>query len=655
MHFVPHGENLERGCPILPLKSSHATRLRRRQPRQSGRDARRRARRQSAACTASRLHCRFPRAQRRAVHHRRPRRQLSCAARRGQRARAAPAPLAHLRLSVDYRVGDHDVLYGPHAARAWPHRLVRVLRRRRLRERSAALSQPRRHGVACRARRKRRADFRYAAALRVAPREVDRRHLPRDRRFALQPGALPRRGARGLRQRGRLHHAARARSEERPAAQVHLRVLAALRCLFASPWLRQRRGGGAVRHHRCRLRQAAAAPRRHREHRDRHRRSRLHRCGAGGLARAARRASTVPAFSALRRAAHRVLPRACARGVCQARAGLARGSRGRDAERAAGGGGLARTGRAASAFAGAHRRRRADDARPLHGQGLDARRAAVAAHRQPRRHARRRDVGSPHRGGRMKAKVNDTELYYELHGKEGAPWLIFSHSLACTVRMWDPQIAAFKDRYRILAYDMRGHGQSAAPTGPYTLEMLADDVLALMKELHIPRARYVGLSIGGMIGQHLALKDPGRFERMVLADTGHTQTPETLKPWEERIRIAQAQGMKPLVAGTMERWFTPSFRETPQAKKIAELIANTPVAGYVGCGQAIMKLNTTARLKEIKLAVLAITGEADAAAAGTRYLGEHIPGAKFVNIAQAAHIANLEQAEKFNQALRDFL
>jgi len=255
----------------------------------------------------------------------------------------------------------------------------------------------------------------------------------------------------------------------------------------------------------------------------------------------------------------------------------------------------------------------------------------------------------------MKAKVNGTELYYELHGKEGAPWLIFSHSLACTVRMWDPQIAAFKDRYRILAYDMRGHGQSAAPAAPYTLEMLADDVLALMKELRIQRAHYVGLSIGGMIGQRLALKDPGPFERMVLADTGHTQTPETLKQWEERIRIAQAQGMKPLVAGTMERWFTPAFRETPQAKKIAELIANTPVAGYVGCGQAIMKLNTTARLKDIKLPVLAITGEADAAAAGTRYIGEHIPGAKFVNIPQAAHIANLEQAEKFTQALRDFL
>jgi len=255
----------------------------------------------------------------------------------------------------------------------------------------------------------------------------------------------------------------------------------------------------------------------------------------------------------------------------------------------------------------------------------------------------------------MKAKVNGTELYYELQGKEGAPWLIFSHSLACTVRMWDPQIAAFKDRYRILTYDMRGHGQSAAPAGPYTLDMLADDVLALMRALKIDRACYVGLSIGGMIGQHLALKEPKHFEKMVLADTGHTQTPETIKQWEERIRIAQAQGMKPLVAGTMERWFTPAFRDRPQAQRIAELIAATPVAGYVGCGQAIMKLNTTARLKDIKLPVLAITGEADAAAGGTKYIGEHLPGAKFVNIPQAAHIANIEQPEKFNQALREFL
>ena len=145
------------------------------------------------------------------------------------------------------------------------------------------------------------------------------------------------------------------------------------------------------------------------------------------------------------------------------------------------------------------------------------------------------------------------------------------------------------------------------------------------------------------------------FDKMVLADTSHAQPPEAIKQWEERIKIAQTQGMKPLVPSTMERWFTPSFRESPPARKIAELIANTPVAGYVGCGQAIMKLNTTARLKEIKLPVLAIAGEADPAAPGTKYIGENVPGAKLVMLKQAGHIANVEQAETFNQALRDFL
>ena len=255
----------------------------------------------------------------------------------------------------------------------------------------------------------------------------------------------------------------------------------------------------------------------------------------------------------------------------------------------------------------------------------------------------------------MKAKVNGTELYYEVSGKEGAPWLVLSHSLACTVRMWDPQVAAFKERFHIINYDMRGYGSSAAPEGAYTLEMLADDVLGLMKALRIERATYMGLSIGGMIGQMLALRQTKLFDKMVLADTSHAQPPEAIKQWDERIQLARTQGMKALVPSTMERWFTPSYRETPGAQKIAELIANTPVAGYVGCAQAIMKLNTTARLKEIKLPVLAIAGEADPSAPGTRHIGETVPGAKLVMIPKAAHIANVEQAETFNQALRAFL
>jgi 3-oxoadipate enol-lactonase len=255
----------------------------------------------------------------------------------------------------------------------------------------------------------------------------------------------------------------------------------------------------------------------------------------------------------------------------------------------------------------------------------------------------------------VKSKVNGIETNYEIHGKEGAPWLTFSHSLACSLRMWDGQIAAFKDRYRILAYDTRGHGASEAPPGPYTLDVLAEDLRQLFEELQIKRTHFVGLSMGGMIGQVLTLTDPGLFDRVVLADTGHAQTPETRKQWQERIQIAETKGMQPLVQPTIERWFTAAFRDQPVVKKIAKLIGDTPVPGYVGCCHAISNLNTTARLKEIKRPVLAIAGEQDTAAAGTRYIGENVPGAKLVMLQNAAHIANIEQEEAFNRALREFL
>jgi len=255
----------------------------------------------------------------------------------------------------------------------------------------------------------------------------------------------------------------------------------------------------------------------------------------------------------------------------------------------------------------------------------------------------------------MKAKVNGIETNYEIHGAEGAPWLTFSHSLACSLRMWDGQVAELKDRFRILAYDTRGHGGSEAPKGPYSLDMLAEDLRQLLEHLKIRKTHYVGLSMGGMIGQALVLKEPGLFDRVVLADTGHTQTPETRKQWEERIRTAETKGMQPLVQPTLERWFTKDFMDKPIVKSIGDLIRSTPVPGYVGCCQAISNLNTTARLKEIKRPVLAIAGEQDAAAPGTRYIGENVPGARLVMLAGAAHIANIEQAEAFNRALREFL
>jgi 3-oxoadipate enol-lactonase len=259
----------------------------------------------------------------------------------------------------------------------------------------------------------------------------------------------------------------------------------------------------------------------------------------------------------------------------------------------------------------------------------------------------------------MKASVNGIDTYYEIHGKEGAPWLVFSHSLACSVRMWDEEIARLKDRFRILAYDTRGHGQSAAPKGPYTLEALADDLHALLKHLRIEKPHYVGLSMGGMIGQTAALKYPGLFRSMTLCDTTSRYPAEAAPMWEERIRIAESKGMSALVQPTLERWFTEPFRKNQpeKVKAVAALIEKTPVPGYVGCCAAIPKINVTSRLKEIDTATLVICGEDDPGTppAMAREIQSNIRGAKLVLIPKAAHLSNIEQPEAFNRALADFL
>jgi 3-oxoadipate enol-lactonase len=259
----------------------------------------------------------------------------------------------------------------------------------------------------------------------------------------------------------------------------------------------------------------------------------------------------------------------------------------------------------------------------------------------------------------MKTTVNGIDTYYEIHGKQGAPWLAFSHSLACSVRMWDAQIEAFKDRFRILAYDTRGHGKSAAPAGPYTLEAMADDLRALVSHLDIQRLHFVGLSMGGMIGQTFAIKYPGVFSSLTLADTTSRYPAEAAPLWQERIRTAETKGMQPLVQPTLERWFTAPFRQNNPdiVRKIATAISTTPVAGYAGCCAAIPKINVTARLKDIKCPVLVICGEQDPGTppAMAREIHQNAPGSRLVMIPQAAHLSNLEQPEAFNRALEGFL
>jgi 3-oxoadipate enol-lactonase len=260
----------------------------------------------------------------------------------------------------------------------------------------------------------------------------------------------------------------------------------------------------------------------------------------------------------------------------------------------------------------------------------------------------------------VKAKTNGIELHYTIEGPVGAqgPWLVMSHSLACNSHMWDPQMPALTKRFNVLRFDTRGHGQSDAPAGAYTLEQMADDVKGLLDGLGIASAHWAGLSMGGMIGQTFALKYPGVLKSLVLADTTSRYPAEAAPMWADRIKIAESKGMEPLVQPTLERWFTAAYRESQPAnvRRIADMIRATPVPGYVGCCNAIPKINLTARLKDIKVPALVIVGADDAGTppAMAREIQENLPGSELLVIPSAAHISNIEQAAAFDAALIRF-
>lgn len=259
----------------------------------------------------------------------------------------------------------------------------------------------------------------------------------------------------------------------------------------------------------------------------------------------------------------------------------------------------------------------------------------------------------------MLIKSNGIEMHCELSGKPDAPVVVLSHSLGSSMVMWEPQLKVLEADFHVLRYDMRGHGDSEVTQGAYSLEMLGRDVVGMLAALQIDKAHFVGLSIGGMIGQGLGLNHADRLLSLTLCDTALV-LPEEAKPlFRERMDLAGSQGMAALAEGTLARWFTPPFLKEahPMVKRIRAQIEATPVEGFVGCSHAIMALDYKDRLAAIDLDTLIIVGEDDPGTpvSAAEAIHAEIRNSQLKVLPSAMHLCNIEQAQAFNTVLMDFL
>jgi len=184
-------------------------------------------------------------------------------------------------------------------------------------------------------------------------------------------------------------------------------------------------------------------------------------------------------------------------------------------------------------------------------------------------------------------ETKDLRMHYQLDGSADAPTLVLSNSLGTNLTLWEPQLPVFAERFRVLRYDSRGHGQTSATQGQYSVEMLGRDVLQLLDALNLHRVNFCGLSIGGMTGMWLAVNAPQRLEKLVLSNTA----PKIGKPdtWNERMRAVREGGTRAVAEQVVDRWFTPGFRlsHPDEITKTRNMIENTNIDGYVGSCAAV--------------------------------------------------------------------
>jgi 3-oxoadipate enol-lactonase len=247
------------------------------------------------------------------------------------------------------------------------------------------------------------------------------------------------------------------------------------------------------------------------------------------------------------------------------------------------------------------------------------------------------------------------KLNAQIEGPERASVLMLCNSLGTDLHMWDDQVPAITRHFRLLRYDRRGHGKSEAPKGPYNMEMLGRDALAVMDGMGVQKVNWCGLSMGGMVGMWLGANAPERMDRVVLSNTAAYMGDKQI--WNGRFKTVRDGGMAAIADGTMERWFTKGFRErAPQAvARLKQMVLDTPVEGYIGCGEAVRDMDHREIIRTITAPTMIIAGRQDPGTTveAAEFLRDRIPGSKLV-VLEAAHISNVEQAQAYTDALLGF-
>lgn len=261
----------------------------------------------------------------------------------------------------------------------------------------------------------------------------------------------------------------------------------------------------------------------------------------------------------------------------------------------------------------------------------------------------------------MLLKIDGHRVYYDLVGPDSAQVVCFTHSLSSDGGMWQEQVPILLGAgFRVLRLDMRGHGGSEPVAGDYTMAALAGDVVKALDALGIDKVHYIGLSIGGMIGQALLLEHGGRLRSAMLCDTlpGTPAGAET--QWEERkAAVRAANGLSTIADGTMDRWFTPAFKERNPARwrQIRDTILGTSAQGFLGCAAAIQNFNFEERLPTVRVPTLVVCGDQDPGTPPERnkLIASKIPGGRYEEIKDARHLPNVEHPETFNPIMVSWL